>query len=1083
MDKTNEKSRVYTTDGPMPGSITNIAHSNGHVITTAIQQKASQSPQVWSENFTKGLLNLFDDFLPKSISSLSSRSPATVQKHTKTLNSQGEILILQFVAVSVPCEISRIYCTIEFYNFSECATENFQLYASEMVPNNFRSFFTKSIANLEIPKLTLQFITGNQFDTDNDSNLFQKDFLRYMEKGRLRIHIFDAESNLQIGTATAPLNKLIRHDRQMVQVVENCDIFNSTYISSVDKHTQYDVESDHNKAQCRLDIDEFVDDVLTWDYGEEDKKGQLCIRLIHAVCTADENEIVSKQDSPPKRTIFEIEDSIGFQRRTSDHEHDWKCLALIHGKIQEIQELVRRSKTQNGDQNLIFETRSTKMSKDELIKAVFDVGIQFTQRQANEICNALHQTFLQEHMQTANSIGISEDLIDISCIQAGFDSLILNSGCSQHEQRLLLDLNSKLLTFFASAYGNLDRAWEILSQNEEYRQDDLLETMKEANIHFDGPHYLLSENLTLMGKNSNEGVPKSRFFGWFGVAVYLENERRNDVADPETTSHRKKLLRWKRTQMIRRRLEAEGAGSLPLPQADAVIENAQYHHDKYREQKVSSYLQTSLISKLTLNCHSGPSKYFLHSFQNPYDNHRIFRVVIQDTDLDLVTDKEELEFLAHSNLIDLNQNLDGYLAEKVSIVNGQESPVNVHTYDVWMTSKEEISFVFKFRTLNFSVSSMGNECTSNATKVEASFCKSKDVLVTFQVKSSVGDHFEDVSGLQLRVNTTHPVIDRTFSFYQGYNEIFSKNVLIDQNSPWRGTFHDSNLHAMSENEKINIIATTRGTKFPNLHEIRLKARLNSQFQMHSFHLFVYGDRYLANLLCIFKFRVQIVPRYAIKGRLGQVEQEPKILPLSTFPSGFYSVDDMKFFSSKPDTLRGAIVTSKEEHISQQGNAQSNRWKLCIEFKPNKEGPCQAIFKVVCAQANERPKGLYTCILTAVACKPHISQRYKITLVAGKISNKKISYSNPYDHERRFRMRGNFPDILKFHGKQFSEVRIPPKSKRYFSFQIDLSTQVQDTVREVLLFVTSLDEHARLEMNEECLCVELRCLPPPHAHSQ
>eukprot|EP00960_Hanusia_phi_P022654 669773-Hanusia_phi.AAC.2 len=123
------------------------------------------------------------------------------------------------------------------------------------------------------------------------------------------------------------------------------------------------------------------------------------------------------------------------------------------------------------------------------------------------------------------------------------------------------------------------------------------------------------------------------------------------------------------------------------------------------------------------------------------------------------------------------------------------------------------------------------------------------------------------------------------------------------------------------------------------------------------------------------------------------------------------------------------------------------------------------------------KGIYTCILTAVACKPHITQRYKITLAAGKVWNKKISYTNPYDHERRFRMRGNFTDILKFHGKQFSEVRIPPKSKRHFSFQIDLSIQAKEPVLELLLFITSLDEHARLEMNEECLCLELGCLPP------
>ena len=67
---------------------------------------------------------------------------------------------------------------------------------------------------------------------------------------------------------------------------------------------------------------------------------------------------------------------------------------------------------------------------------------------------------------------------------------------------------------------------------------------------------------------------------------------------------------------------------------------------------------------------------------------------------------------------------------------------------------------------------------------------------------------------------------------------------------------------------------------------------------------------IANLLCIFKFRVHIVPRYAIKGllgqvrsttkydadesmlTLGQVEQEPKILPLSTFPSGIYRYNQL-----------------------------------------------------------------------------------------------------------------------------------------------------------------------------------------------
>eukprot|EP00960_Hanusia_phi_P022653 669773-Hanusia_phi.AAC.1 len=772
----------------------------------------------WDSNefFPRHLLNLYDDFLPHPLSTVRRDSPTGVQKQPESSNFHQEVLVLQFLAVSVPIEVTRVYCTVEFYNFGECTTQCFQLQSSAIIPNEFRTFFSDSSANIQIPKLTLHFITRQQFETEIDTKMYQLDFLRYMEKGNMRIHIIDADSNLPIGTAFVPLKRLIRHDKRMVQITANLDITQAVNISSVERHTGYGVDSKQYNIKDHPNMKEdIIEDIHTWKYGEE-RKGKLCIRLINAVHELDEKLIVTIPEDYSKTDVIEVGNVQFKTKKLSDFEHDWKSLALLHGKIREIQELNRNSSSQLESGSLLSEICTARLSKDELRKAIFDVGIPLTQRQANDLCNCLYQTFLHEHMHSPEPIIFTEKVIDITCIQAGFDSLIFNSGCSQHEQILLTDLNSKLLSFFASAYGNLDRAWEIISENDEFRQEELLETMKEGNILFEGPKYLLSECLNLMGKNGTGGVPKSRFLRWYSVAVYLKNEETCTSTQSDAESQRK-LLRWKRTQMIRRRLEAEGLGSTLLPQADLIIENAQYRHEKYRNEKVSNYLHTSLFSNMILNCSCGQSKYFIYNFENPFENHRVFRVLIPDTDLCLVVDQEELEFLFNSSLVDMNENLCGYLPEKVSVVKDEDLSANTQFYNVWLKSKETITLIFKYRSLDFSDPPQQITSTTTQEETETMCTKSKDILVTFQVKSNTGNHFDKVSGLQVRINKLPCAIDRTFTFYQGCHEIFSKNFLIDQDFLWRGSSHDSSLYAMSENGDLNVISTRRRSTDRDLH--------------------------------------------------------------------------------------------------------------------------------------------------------------------------------------------------------------------------------------------------------------------------
>jgi len=114
---------------------------------------------------------------------------------------------------------------------------------------------------------------------------------------------------------------------------------------------------------------------------------------------------------------------------------------------------------------------------------------------------------------------------------------------------------------------------------------------------------------------------------------------------------------------------------------------------------------------------------------------------------------------------------------------------------------------------------------------------------------------------------------------------------------------------------------------------------------------------------------------------------------------------------------------------------------------------------VAAEGTSAAEVTCACLVTTIAKKPFIANRYSIKLRGEQHCAKKISYSNRYEEDKVFKLRTNRPDILEF--RHHGRVPIAAKATGYMKLKFAAPTEPT----EVLLFVNN-DEN----QNEECLVI-------------
>ena len=192
-----------------------------------------------------------------------------------------------------------------------------------------------------------------------------------------------------------------------------------------------------------------------------------------------------------------------------------------------------------------------------------------------------------------------------------------------------------------------------------------------------------------------------------------------------------------------------------------------------------------------------------------------------------------------------------------------------------------------------------------------------------------------------------------------------------------------------------------------LQEVHILRRGHAAGEADCFFLVIYADAFTASVVTVFQCLVSYYTRLPLKGVVGHAAPPAAHYRLHTLSPVFSGVAALQCVGSHPDLVSPTLVSSEDGAIN-----------LDLLFRPMTVGHLNALLYIVdpgngagASGGGEGPGRMVAgAIVSAVSSRPHISQRYKVRVAAGKSVCKKISYTNTYPARRIFRFRTNRPQV-------------------------------------------------------------------------
>jgi len=356
---------------------------------------------------------------------------------------------------------------------------------------------------------------------------------------------------------------------------------------------------------------------------------------------------------------------------------------------------------------------------------------------------------------------------------------------------------------------------------------------------------------------------------------------------------------------------------------------------------------------------------------------------------------------------------------------------------------------------------------------------SKTINVMF-----LNNNGKPVSLLDIIVYPQGYIVDRSFRFNKTENEILRKTIrfnissspssdlvegfLKNNGNRTSGSHNRNNSNSQkkknSKSRKDSISNNDHNEKFvcSNLNEVASSiANINSctkevSFKYKSvgshnervFYLFFYDDPYLISLNEIWRIFIHPVQRIDINCILGQTNTTNLVIKGLSTPTA------MQCFSNKCDELMVNPFTP----FVMPANALS---EINLNVKPKYVGLSETLLNIVDVQ---NKKLISTWSVISHSSPPNITKSFEITLPCGRYVNKRVTYTNPYQHPRLFYLKTNKESRLKF---KESVLELNGGETQYIGLQFS-PCNIRQLVEDLLVFIN--DDNDRIE---ECLKIRIR----------
>ncbi|KAG2438730.1 hypothetical protein HXX76_005275 [Chlamydomonas incerta] len=310
-----------------------------------------------------------------------------------------------------------------------------------------------------------------------------------------------------------------------------------------------------------------------------------------------------------------------------------------------------------------------------------------------------------------------------------------------------------------------------------------------------------------------------------------------------------------------------------------------------------------------------------------------------------------------------------------------------------------------------------------------------------------------VSVLELEIVPRPIIIDRTFRYYQPERQLLRTTIKL-RNLPGAAASYLANAPgalrnvtaACSNPDVILGVGSGALALGPDRDEVYVKYKIGAAPEVAHFYVLLYMDRLMARPVEVWQVFVHALRKVDMRAMIGQTSQASVVVrgAVSRRVASFTSHPDELLVSPDSFVLVGGALT-----------------ELLLSFRPVAVGIKDIKVNIVDSETHEL---VYALLVSAEAQGPLITRTFEVELPVGTVANKKITYTNPYQHFRTFTLRSNQPWLVHFTPPR---LQMPAGATRPVGLTFDARAATPGIV-DALMFVND-DE----DKTEECLKIRVR----------
>ncbi|KAJ3416505.1 Nephrocystin-4 [Chytridiales sp. JEL 0842] len=488
--------------------------------------------------------------------------------------------------------------------------------------------------------------------------------------------------------------------------------------------------------------------------------------------------------------------------------------------------------------------------------------------------------------------------------------------------------------------------------------------------------------------------------------------------------------------------------------------------DIFRERRKQSTIEKSLTRDITVN-HSinasfGQAHYFEYMFTNPYNEEHTFEIAWDDEELRLVVNSTEWKYLRRVYSI-----RTGIEDKLISV-----RPDGIH--QIFLVANETVTIPFVFQSFV-----AASTCTmTEGAELPVSFLNNRKMPVAM---------------LDIGINPCSNPIDRSLRFFRSEGELLRRTIRIvqptsniiqssidssksdtsgggsrrrdlDENSV---SGHSRSSSIVAGREPVTVYeASNPGKKYvrcshpdvictladvgrgpSNVKELTFKYRVGPAPETQVIYFLFYDDPHHTSLVEVWRVFVHSLYRLDVNCILGQTNSASLVIRGSTFSR------TAQCYSNMPDELM--VVAPAPLMLT-----ANSLTEVGLLLRPRVAAVKDIILNVV--DCDQRCL-ISSWLVVSHATTPSVTKAFEITVPKGKSVNKRVSYTNPYNVRKLFRLKTNADHLVQF--RDGNALDLEGGASQYIGLR--LLPNSNTAAAELLIFLN--DEADKIE---ECLKIKV-----------